>query len=70
MEKDDCSLGTWKSGALGGLAASGAGLLLARPGRQKPWGDLSGVCELGFWGEVKPISSSGWMASKEQIPLH
>lgn len=33
-------------------------------------GALSGVCGLGFWGEVKSISSSGWMALKEWIPLH
>lgn len=45
MEKEDCLLGTWMSGALGGPAASGAGLLLARPGRQKP----SGCSFRGMW---------------------
>lgn len=70
MEKEDCSLRTRMPGASGALQHLEQAYYLPCLAGRSLWGDHSGVCELEFWGEVKLISSSVWMASKEWIPLH
>lgn len=70
MEKEDCSLRTRMPRASGVLKHLEQTCYLPCLAGRSLWGDLSGVCGLGFWGEVKLISSSVWMASKEWIPLH